>query len=284
MIPQLSRLPLSIALIGALALPATAQDDVTADTVVATVNNTEITLGHMIVLRAGLPDQFAQLPADVLYTGILDQLVQQTLMMDAHGGDLSKVSQLMLENERRAVTASEEINRITTTAVNDAAIEAYFQANYVNGDDVTEYSASHILVETEEKAQELVGLLEGGADFAALAQEHSTGPSGPGGGKLGWFGAGMMVEEFQAAVEQMDVGSVSPPVETQFGWHVILLSETRVAARPELEDVRGEIEEVLRVAAVEEAVAALTSTGEVDRAAGDALSPSVLDRFDLLAD
>ncbi|MBZ8117875.1 peptidylprolyl isomerase [Roseovarius sp. LXJ103] len=284
MIPQLSHLPLCAAMIGALALPATAQDDVTADTVVATVNTTEITLGHMIVLRAGLPDQFAQLPADVLYTGILDQLVQQTLMMDAHGEDLSKVSQLMLENERRAVTASEEINRITTTAVNDAAIEAYFQANYVNGDDVTEYSASHILVETEEKAQELVGLLDGGADFAALAQEHSTGPSGPNGGQLGWFGPGMMVEEFQEAVEQMEVGSVSPPVQTQFGWHLILLSETRAAERPELNDVRGEIEEALRVAAVEEAVLALTEMGDVDRAAGDALSPSVLDRFDLLAD
>lgn len=294
MITKLTRLPASLALIGALALPgltlpgltlpAHAQEDVTADTVVATVNGTEITLGHMLVLRAGLPDQFAQLPAEVLYSGILDQLVQQTLMVGAHSGEMSRRSQLMLDNERRAVMASEEINRITDAAVTDAAIEAYFQANYLEGADVPEYRAAHILVETEETALELIGLLENGADFAALAQEHSTGPSGPGGGQLGWFGPGMMVEPFQEAVEQMEVGDVSAPVQTQFGWHVILLSETRVADRPELEDVRLEIEDALRTAAVADAIEALSAQGTIDRSAGDALDPSVLNNTELLAD
>lgn len=294
MITKLTRLPASLALIGALAmpgltlpgltLPAHAQEDVTADTVVATVNGTEITLGHMLVLRAGLPDQFAQLPAEVLYSGILDQLVQQTLMVGAHSGEMSRRSQLMLDNERRAVMASEEINRITDAAVTDAAIEAYFQANYLEGADVPEYRAAHILVETEETALELIGLLENGADFAALAQEHSTGPSGPGGGQLGWFGPGMMVEPFQEAVEQMEVGDVSAPVQTQFGWHVILLSETRVADRPELEEVRLEIEDALRTAAVADAIEALSAQGTIDRSAGDALDPSVLNNTELLAD
>jgi peptidyl-prolyl cis-trans isomerase C len=250
--------------------------------VVATVNDTEITLGHMLVLRAGLPDQFAQLPADLLYSGILDQLVQQTLLMDAHDGEMPKRGQLMLENERRAVLASEEIARVSEQALTEEAIAAYFQANYVEGAEVPEYSASHILVETEETALELIRLLGGGADFAALAQEHSTGPSGPGGGQLGWFGPGMMVEPFQDAVEQMNVGDVSPPVQTQFGWHVILLSETRVAEMPKQEDVRLEIEDALRAQAVGAMIEGLAASAAVDRSAGDALNPSLLDQIELL--
>jgi peptidyl-prolyl cis-trans isomerase C len=264
------------------ASPVAAEDAPSADTVVATVNGTDITLGHMLVLRAGLPQQFAQLPADVLFGGILDQLVSQTLLMDAKDGEISKRSQLTLENERRALIATDEMSRIVAGAITEDAIAAVYEETYANGAETTEYKASHILVETEEKAQELIGLLENGADFAALAQENSTGPSGPSGGTLGWFSAGMMVQPFQDAVEKMSAGDVSPPVQTQFGWHVILLEETRVKDQPKLEDVRGEIENQLSQQAIDAEITRLTSSGSVDRAVGDAMDPSVLDQTDLL--
>lgn len=253
-----------------------------ADTVVATVNGTDITLGHMLTLRAGLPEQFAQVPADVLYKGILDQLVQQTLLVDAHEGDLPKRAELALENERRALIASEAMADIVQTAVTDEAVQTYFEDNFLNGEDETEFKAAHILVETEEEAQKLVEEARGGADFAELAKEHSTGPSGPGGGDLGWFSDGMMVEPFQDAVEQMEAGSVSDPVQTQFGWHVIKLEETRVKDAPSLEDVRPQIEEALRQKAIEARINELEEAGKVDRAAGDAMDPEVLGQFDLL--
>ncbi|MEB8388894.1 peptidylprolyl isomerase [Rhodobacteraceae bacterium KMM 6894] len=264
------------------AAPVAAEDAPNADTVVATVNGTDITLGHMLVLRAGLPQQFAQLPADVLFSGILDQLISQTLLMDAKEGDLSKRAILTLENERRALVATDEMTRIVADAITDETVTAAFEETYADGTETTEYKASHILVETEEKAQELIGLLENGADFAALAQEHSTGPSGPSGGTLGWFSAGMMVQPFQDAVEKMSAGDVSPPVQTQFGWHVILLEETRVKDQPKLEDVRGDIENKLSQQAIDAEIARLTKLGGVDRAAGDAMDPSVLDQTDLL--
>lgn len=267
--------------------PVLAQDTATedapdADTVVATVDGTDITLGHMLILRAGLPDQFQQVPADVLFPGILDQLIQQTLLADAHDGELPRRSALALENERRALVASEEMAQIAESAVTDEAIQTYFDENYANAEPATEYNAAHILVETEEEAASLAEEARGGADFGALAAEHSTGPSGPSGGGLGWFSEGMMVEPFQEAVEGMEVGAISDPIQTQFGWHVIKLNETRNQSAPELEAVRGEIVESLRQQAIEDRVTELTEEGDIDRAAGDEMDPEVLNQIDLL--
>ena len=76
-------------------------------------------------------------------------------------------------------------------------------------------------------------------NFAEVAREKSTGPSGPNGGQLGWFGPGMMVPEFQTAVEQLEVGAISEPVQTQFGWHVITLNDKRNQEAPDLAAVRS---------------------------------------------
>ncbi len=268
--------------IAVLTLPVAADDAPTADTVVATVNGTDITLGHMIVLRAGLPAQFAQVPPEVIYKGILDQLIQQTLLQQNMTGELSRTGRIAIENERRAVAASEEIGRVTDSALGDGAMKAAYEAKYATMPEVPEYRAAHILVETKEEAEELITQLNDGADFAELAKEKSTGPSGPSGGELGWFSAGMMVEPFQAAVEDMEAGGISEPVETQFGWHVIKLNETRTKDRPKLDDVRDELEQEVRQAAMNVHIDSLLESGDVNREAGDALDPTVLNQIDLL--
>ena len=86
-------------------------------------------------------------------------------------------------------------------------------------------SARHILVPTEEACLELKTKIEGGADFAAVAAEHSTCPSGAQGGALGEFGPGQMVKEFDTVVFNEDVGKVHGPVKTQFGFHLIEITE-----------------------------------------------------------
>ncbi len=284
MFDRLKPIAVSALLMGSLgAAPVLAEDGApSADTVVATVGGTDITLGHMLMLRAGLPEQFAQVPADVLYTGILDQLVQQTLLVNVHDGDLPRQAILAMENERRAVIASDEMAKIVETVVTDEAVQTYFDENYLNSDGVTEFKAAHILVETEEEAQKLAEEAREGGNFAELARENSTGPSGPSGGDLGWFSDGMMVQPFQDAVAQMEPGSVSDPVQTQFGWHVIKLEETREKGAPGLDEVRGEIEEALRQKAIEARITELEEAGTVDRKAGDALDPEVLNQIDLL--
>ena len=167
--------------------------------------------------------------------------------------------------------------------VNDADMVAKaYEDQYADAKGPEEYNAAHILVETEDEAKALVETLAGGADFAELAKEKSTGPSGPNGGDLGWFGLGRMVPEFEQAVVTMNVGDVSEPVQTQFGWHVIKLEDTRTQDRPEFDEVRAELEETVRQEAVEAYIADLSAQVTIDRAAGDALDPNLLNQLDLL--
>ena len=266
------------------AAPAAAQDAPDPEAVVATVNGTDITLGHMIALRSGLPQQYAQLPPEVLFNGILEQLVQQTLLMQDFEGELSRQSELLIENERRAVVAGEVIIEVMGADPDADAVQAAFDEKYGNAEDETEYSAAHILVESEDEAKALIEELEGGADFATLAQENSVGPSGGNGGDLGWFGKGTMVEDFFNAVTALEAGEVSAPVETQFGWHVIKLNETRIKDQPLLQDVRAELEEELRQVAFEDHVKTLEARGDVDRADTTGIDPAAINDMTLLED
>ncbi|MGI9249247.1 MAG: peptidylprolyl isomerase [Woeseiaceae bacterium] len=107
-----------------------------------------------------------------------------------------------------------------------------------------EFKARHILVETQAEALGLVEELEGGADFEELAKAKSTGPSGPNGGDLGWFAPNQMVAPFSEAVASLEDGAFSKaPVQTQFGWHVILREDSREAMPPTLESVRDVIKQ-----------------------------------------
>lgn len=266
----------SLALAAAVALPVAAQDEPGVDTVVATVNDTEITLGHMLVARATLPQQYQQLPDDVLFKGILDQLVQQTALADSFTGELPPRVTLSIENETRSLTAGEAIEGVMAENVSDEELQAAYDAQYKDAEPEQEFNASHILVETKEEADAIKSELDGGADFAEVAKEKSTGPSGPGGGSLGWFAPGMMVPAFEEAVAGMEAGSVSDPVETQFGWHVIKLNETRTAEAPALEDVRDELETQVRQTKVQTAIESITEAAEVDRSAAEGIDPTVL--------
>ncbi|KIT14823.1 peptidylprolyl isomerase [Jannaschia aquimarina] len=261
-------------LVGALAapMPALAQD---ASTVLATVNGTDITLGHVIALRERLPAEYQQLPDDVLYQGLLDQLIQQQALNDVIGDDLNRADELSLENERRAFLASRMIGRLAEEPLDESAIEEAYKEQFGSAEPETEWNASHILVETEEEARALKAQADEGADFAELARENSTGPSGPNGGLLGWFGAGQMVPEFQQAVESLEAGQVSDPVQTQFGWHVVKLNETRQKDAPPLEQVRPQIENALRESTVQAEIERIAGEAQVERAEID-IEPSVI--------
>jgi peptidyl-prolyl cis-trans isomerase C len=267
-----------------LAFPVHAQEEVTADSIMATVNGIDVTLGHMMMVRASLPEQYQNLPDQVLWDGILDQIIQQTVLSQMLEGEDSRRITLALENERRALQAAQVIEGIVTSAVTDDAVQAFYEEAYLQGDATEEFNASHILVATEEEAAAIVEEINGGADFAAVAREKSTGPSGPNGGELGWFGPGMMVPEFETAVENMEVGGVSDPVQTQFGWHVITLNEKRIQEAPTLESVRAEIENQISQQAVTQEIEAQTEAATITRVEEGAVDISILNNFDLLGE
>lgn len=256
-------------------------EDMSSETVVATVNGTEITLGHLIAARQSLPAQYQSLPDEQLYDGIVNQIVQQELLKQA-AGDVTKALELQLDNEKRVLIAGHQLETIATDAVTDDSLKAAYDAKYAEFEPGREYHAAHILVETEEEANEIIKELDEGADFAELAREKSTGPSGPNGGDLGWFGVGMMVAPFEEAVVGMEEGTVSAPVQTQFGWHVIKLMETRLSSAPELEEVRDELTAEIQDAAITEALEALKTDGNVELI--EDIDPAALRMDDLLAD
>ena len=260
-------------LLAAMALPAVAQD---ADTVVATVNDVNITIGHMIVARATLPEQYQNLPDDVLFEGILNQLINQTLLSQSFEGEMPKRATLSLENETRSITAGEAIEEVMGSAITDETVRTLYDEQIKEFVADEQYNASHILVETEEEAQAVIAEIEGGADFAAVARDKSTGPSGPNGGNLGWFGTGAMVPSFEAAVIALDVGAISAPVQTQFGWHVITLNETRESAAPEMAEVRAQLETEVGSAAVEARIEELTAAASIKQTPVDGFDLSVL--------
>ncbi|MEA3275734.1 MAG: peptidylprolyl isomerase [Pseudomonadota bacterium] len=142
---------------------------------------------------------------------------------------LQLLSRLAIQAVAQGVEPSEE-------DLNKAYEQVY------GGDKRTEYKARHILVKSEDEAKKVIGELEGGSDFSELAKTSSLGPTGKQGGDLGWFDSDQMVKPFTEAVATMTPGEYSKtPVQTQFGWHVILLEETREGEPPAFEDVKDEL-------------------------------------------
>jgi peptidyl-prolyl cis-trans isomerase C len=264
---------LGLGLTLALGGPGRAEGE-TADTVVATVNGTDITLGNMIALGQSLPEQYQQLGDDVLFNGILEQLIQQTALAQTMEGKLTKRDTIMLENDRRAYVSGSALRSVVDGAVTDEAIQAAYDAKYMSATPATEYRASHILVADEQVAKDLKAQIDGGADFAELATANSTDGSAAGGGDLGWFGLGMMVKPFEDTVVALKSGEVSAPVQTQFGWHLIKLVETRDAAAPTLDEVRAELASEIERKAIEDHLATLTAGATITRAEG--IDPALL--------
>ncbi|MES2916615.1 MAG: peptidylprolyl isomerase [Pseudomonadota bacterium] len=270
----------ALSLVVALSGPASAQEE-TADTVVATVNGVTITLGHMIALRETLPAEYQSLPDDVLFKGIYEQLIQQEVLAQSIP-DLSPRALATLDNDKRGLVSGIAIEGIVKEAVTDAALQAAYDARFKDAKPQTEYNAAHILVATQEEADKLKADLAGGADFAELAKANSTDTgSGAKGGDLGWFGLGMMVKPFEDAVVAAKVGEVTGPVQSEFGFHLILVKETRVADKPTLDQMRDELAAEVENTAINAKIEELTKGATVTRD-GETLDPALLKKATLI--
>lgn len=263
-----------LALTAVLSGPVLAEGE-TADTVVATVNGVNITLGHMISMRETLPPEYQQLPDDVLFKGIYEQLIQQEVLAQSVG-ELGPRVLATLDNDKRGLISGLAMEQVVAEAVTDEALQAAYDARFKDAAPQTEYSAAHILVATQEEADAIKSELAGGADFAEIAKAKSTDTgSGANGGDLGWFGLGMMVKPFEDAVVAAKVGEVSGPIQTDFGFHLILVKETRVAEKPTLDQLRDELAAEVENAAINAKLEELTKGATVTRD-GEALDPAIL--------
>ena len=220
------------------------------DTVLASVNGEDITLGNVVSFQSRLSDQYKSMEDSVLFDGILKQLIQQEILSQEIDVKLKKI-RYGLENNIRAFLSNELIENFSKIDVMEDEIKELYVKFSENFQPTTEYNASHILLETESDAIDILNKLQDGSDFLELAKTYSTGPSGKQGGSLGWFGRGAMVPAFEQAIFLLEVNEISKPIKTNFGWHIIKVNNIRETPVPSLEDVRGDLVSTIRQNKVE---------------------------------
>jgi peptidyl-prolyl cis-trans isomerase C len=185
----------------------------------------------------------------------------ENLLAEAGFEDEAQLRRLIRENESIRLIVEDVQNNIE---LDDDAIQAFYDENQANFQQPEQACTRHILLESEEDALEAISELEGGAEFATVAEERSTGPSAPRGGDLGCLTPGQTVPAFNDAAFSADVGEVIGPVETQFGFHVLTVYERNDASVRPLEEVEANIREQLSGERVDEAIQALRDDAGVD--------------------
>lgn len=205
--------------------------------------------------------QREQVLMDVLSeTLLLARLAEKSGTMDT-----DEYKQRMLFMTRR-VKRDIYVQKSITEKVDDAAIKTRYDELIKEFPAGPEVKARHILVKTEDEAKAIINELNGGADFEKLAKEKSTGPSGPRGGDLGYFGKGQMVPAFDKAVFELEKGKHSTePVKSNFGWHVIKVDDTRQKSPPPLEQIKDRLSALVAQEKLQELVKDLRTKAKIER-------------------
>ena len=219
------------------------------ENVVAKVGDIEITERDLAFAQADLEEQFAQVPEELRKAAILNALIDIKLLAllakDSGIEDTEQFKARMQFLRDRALHNSYFQEKVLE-AVTDDEVKARYEAEIAAMKPESQIRARHILVKTEEEARAVIGEIEAGKPFEEAAKEHSTGPTGPNGGDLGFFGKGQMVPEFEQAAFALGVGEITKdPVQTQFGWHVIKKEEERTQPPPEFEAVQSQVRQVV---------------------------------------
>jgi len=227
--------------------------------VVAKVNGEDILRSDVFNFISGLPEQVRQMPIQTLFPLALEQVVNNRVINAKAGnaqlGADPEVEQLVTQAKDQIVR-NVFIDRQIDAQITQKKLLSAYQDLLEELGDIEETKARHILVESEEKAREVIAKLDEGGNFEELAKEYSTGPSAENGGELGWFAKNEMVPEFAEAAFAMEPGSHSTdPVQTQFGWHVIEVEERRTRPEPEFEAVKPQLEAQLRQEVLQDLVA-----------------------------
>jgi len=248
-----------------LSLIAAACGKQTASEVVARVNNENITkdeLYEYLVKESGdsalntlIANKIIELEAKKQNIKVTDDDIEAEIdkFAEQYGG--RETFEQFLEFYGTPIDELKENIRINLTLekllepsieIKEDEIKTYFEENKESFGEKEQVKASHILVDSEEKANEVKAKLQAGEDFAALAKEYSTDTSNnENGGDLGYFARGKMVKEFEEAAFSMDIGQISDPVKTEFGYHIIKVEDKKPAKEATYEESKDEIKDIL---------------------------------------
>ena len=237
-------------LAGVLALTSPMPNAVAQEKIlVATLNGEAIYLDEVIRLVEKLPDEIRQQPLETYFDRLIDDIVDSRLAAAAGNeagltNDEDIIVQMSIAAQR--VLAEAWINRELRKSVSDDAIQEAYETFVADEQSRREVKARHILVKEKTEAEAIIAELKGGANFAEQAKTKSTGPSGPNGGDLGYFPRGAMVPAFEMAAFALEAGSFTEaPVQTQFGWHIILVEDKRISEAPTIEELAPQLRQNL---------------------------------------
>ena len=238
------------------------------DTVVAKVNGHAITEADMRFAENELGGEIANLPPEVKRRALAEYLIDNALFADA--AETAKITatpefeQQMGYLKRRVLRELYFEKTLKGTISEDDAKKVYTD-KIAQLKPEEEIQASHILVDSEDKAKELRAKIVAGGDFAQLAKENSTDTgSKDQGGVLGFFGRGQMVPEFEAAAFKLEKGQISEPVHTNYGWHIIRVDDRRKKEPPSFAAVKDTILNSLVVRKAQDQANEMRSKAQVE--------------------
>lgn len=255
-------------LLGATSVMAEDDDETPKGDAVATVNGKAISKNALRSLIGEIEKQGGgeqKVPEDKAAEVLISR---ELLRQEAEKKGLQKNPDVSgkLENASRDVLAQAAIEsfRKTVTVTDDEARKEY--DTKVAGADLTEFKARHILVESEQEANDVLAKLKKGGKFPDLAKKLSKDPSAKqNGGDLGWFNPGQMVPEFATAVAGLQNGEIAPaPVQSKFGWHVIQRQDSRKAEPPTFDAVKEQIRNMLIAQKLQQHVEDLKKAAKID--------------------
>jgi peptidyl-prolyl cis-trans isomerase C len=250
-----------------LAMPVGAQTD---DPVLAIVNGTPIKRSDLEAAQRTLPDQYQEMPLEMIYDPLLDRMIDsQLLLAEAEKRKLGENPEVQAEvaRAREGVLRDNLVQQAVEEGTTKEKLEAAYNAQRSQpGFATEEVHARHILVASEAEAREVLKQLQGGADFAEVAKAKSTDPSAQtNGGDLGYFKREAMVPEFAEAAFTIEPGTVgTEPVKSQFGWHVIKVEDRRQSV-PTFEEKEPELREQVAREIVNTLVSDVRSGATIER-------------------
>lgn len=214
--------------------------------ILATVGNIEITKQKMMDLMRSLPQQQAMEVSSVEgRKRLLDEMIAGELFyLDAVeiGLDKDEAFKKIVEEATHNLLQRYAVQKaIENIQIKDDDVKAYYEANKSRFVTEKEVKARHILVSEEDEANKIKEEIESGLDFSEAAKKYSTCPSKNSGGDLGYFSKGKMVQEFEDAAFSLNIGEVSQPVKTQFGYHLIVVDDKKEASEQSYEEVKNQI-------------------------------------------
>lgn len=251
----------------ALAQSDSGAQPATPSKVVATVNGYEITASEVQLAADDILPQITEVPASLRFPFVVEYLIERHLLAQAAVKegvtDTQEYKRRLAFYQAKALRDAFFAAKLKPT-VTDEAVRASYDEQAAKVESEERARARHILVASEEEAKDVAARLAKGEDFETLAKELSLDGSKEYGGDLGYFTAEEMVPEFSKAAFGLEVGEVSDPVKTEFGWHVIKLEDRRKGGAQPYEDVENSIRMVLLRQAVQDKLVELRESAEIE--------------------